>query len=92
MFLAELKFNRGAVIKEPGSTAKYHTGAWRSFRPVVDKSKCKRCGLCWSHCPDSAVIKTPEGKFAINYTYCKGCGICAKMCPFKAIEMKLEEK
>lgn len=82
------KITIGAVIEEPGSTIKNKTGGWRSFRPVRDKEKCTKCGLCWKFCPDNAINED----FDVNYDYCKGCGICANICPFKAIKMVKEEK
>ena len=86
------KISVGAVIEEPGSTIKNKTVGWRSFRPVIDKTKCIKCGTCWKFCPDNAVRKNEKGEFEINYDYCKGCGICAKECPVKAIKMVKEEK
>lgn len=80
----------GAVITEPGSSARYETGSWRTFKPVVDAGKCNGCGLCWVYCPDAAIIK--EKPVSIDYRYCKGCGICANECPQKAIEMLPEGK
>ena len=82
----------GAVITEPGSTIRNKTGGWRSFRPVLDQEKCRRCGICWQFCPDNAITRNEKGEFVINYDYCKGCGICAKGCPFGAIAMEKEEK
>ncbi len=82
----------GAVISDAGSTVEYKTGSWRSFRPVVDRKKCTRCGLCFVHCPDGAVRKNKDGSFEIDLDYCKGCGICARECPLKCIAMVLEEK
>lgn len=89
--LTELKFNKGAVIYEPGSTKNNKTGGWRAEKPIIDQEKCIKCGICWSVCPDSAAIKKGE-KFEIDYDYCKGCGICANECPAKAIVMELEKK
>lgn len=82
------KITTGAVIHEPGSSAKNKTGNWRTLKPVKDNSKCTKCGLCWMFCPDNAINE----KLEINYDYCKGCGICAKECPLKAIKMEQEEK
>ena len=82
------KVNEGAVIKEPGSSKKNKTGSWRTFRPVRDKKKCTKCGLCWIFCPDNAIDKN----FNINYDYCKGCLICVRECPFNALTVKKEEK
>ncbi|MEM4663021.1 MAG: pyruvate synthase subunit PorD [Candidatus Diapherotrites archaeon] len=87
-----LKFTIGAVIREPGSTIKNKTGGWRSFRPIIDKNKCVKCGTCWAFCPDNSIKKNSDGTFSIDYEYCKGCGICANECPLKAIMMEPESK
>jgi pyruvate ferredoxin oxidoreductase delta subunit len=81
----------GAAVTEPGSAVKYKTGDWRAFKPIVDKTKCVNCLLCWIYCPDSAIIRR-ERWVEINYEHCKGCGICAHECPTKAIEMVEEQK
>jgi len=87
------------VVSEPGSSKKNFTGTWRTQRPHIIQNKCRRCGICWTFCPDSCfmIVEEKEDKkfkfrFAINYNYCKGCGICAKECPFKAIVMVEEKK
>ena len=81
----------GGVVLEPGSSRKYKTGDWRSFRPLVDKEKCVNCLLCWIYCPDSSIVRK-EKWVEVNYDYCKGCGICAHECPNEAIKMVEEEK
>lgn len=78
----------GAIIPKPGNTKDYKTGGWRTLKPIRDKSKCTKCGMCWQFCPDNAI----NTDFEIDYDYCKGCGICAKECLFKAIRMEKEEK
>ena len=80
--------NMGAVITEPGNSVKNKTGGWRSLKPIKDKSKCTKCGICWQFCPENCINE----KFEIDYKYCKGCGICAKECVFHAIRMEKEEK
>ncbi len=60
------------------------TGSWRTFKPVIDYSKCINCYLCWLYCPFSVISKSEEG-VVIDYEYCKGCGVCANVCPVKAI-------
>jgi 2-oxoacid:acceptor oxidoreductase delta subunit (pyruvate/2-ketoisovalerate family) len=67
------------------------TGSWRTYKPVVKKEACKKCGLCIMFCPDGVIFKTEDG-VEVDYVFCKGCGICAKECPTKAIEMILEEE
>lgn len=80
----------GGLIITPGSSEKYLTGDWRTFRPIRDKKKCIDCMICWLNCPDSSISsnKGTFGKF--DYDHCKGCGICANQCPTKAIDMKPE--
>lgn len=65
------------------------TGLWRVLRPVVDRSKCKRCTICWKFCPDAAIVLV-DGIPQVNLDYCKGCGICAHECPSKCIVMVKE--
>ena len=73
----------GGVILEPGTSREYHTGGWRTFRPVHQAENCTNCLFCFIWCPDSAVV-VEKGNFkSFDYRYCKGCGICAKECPGK---------
>jgi pyruvate ferredoxin oxidoreductase delta subunit len=80
----------GAIVTKPGSAAQYRTGDWRSQKPVLDKEKCIKCGLCFLFCPEGCIQQDKEGYFIANMYYCKGCGICASECPRKAIEMTEE--
>ena len=65
------------------------TGSWRAARPVVTMSKCNKCGLCVTYCPEGVMFQVLDG-VEVDYQFCKGCGICANECPVKAIEMHLE--
>ncbi len=85
----------GAIITDVGSTAKNKTGSWRTFRPVVDHSKCVGCGKCERFCPEGCIkIVEKDGKrvSVIDYNYCKGCLICMNECPLKAISKEVEHK
>ncbi|MBI4965500.1 MAG: 4Fe-4S binding protein [Desulfomonile tiedjei] len=78
----------GGVITEPGNASCYHTGTWRSQRPVYLEEKCIRCWRCYIMCPDAAISADyPNNCMVWNFDYCKGCGICAYECPVDAIEM-----
>ncbi|MEM2106348.1 MAG: 4Fe-4S binding protein [Candidatus Bathyarchaeia archaeon] len=76
---------------EPVMGAAGRTGSWRVYRPLIDKTKCTRCLLCWLYCPEGCVERTIEDDVEVNLDYCKGCGICAEECPPKAITMVREE-
>lgn len=69
-----------------GTAAQFHTGDWRSKKPVKDENTCINCLFCYIYCPDSAV-KVKDGKMTgIDYNYCKGCGICESVCPVKPVK------
>lgn len=68
-------------------TSVLHTSSWRTVLPVIDLSRCTRCGFCWKFCPDDAIALAPDGTPSVVADYCKGCGICAVECPPKTIHM-----
>ena len=88
----KITLTKGAVILQPGSTKKYKTGEWRTYKPILALDKCIKCGKCWMVCPDAAIKKRADGKFEIDYNYCKGCLLCIKECPVKAITSEMDEK
>jgi 2-oxoacid:acceptor oxidoreductase delta subunit (pyruvate/2-ketoisovalerate family) len=88
------ELSKGAVVKEPGSAIKNQTGTWRTFRPVVDDTKCVKCGMCELYCPDRTIRVaevTGKKKIVIDYAHCKGCLICVEMCPQHAISKEREK-
>ncbi|MBW6486495.1 MAG: 4Fe-4S binding protein [Syntrophobacterales bacterium] len=86
------EINPGCMVFRPGSSAEYHTGSWRAKRPLWDKVKCIKCGLCYIYCPEGCITEDADGFFEANLNYCKGCGICAKECWTGAIAMADEEE
>ena len=76
------------AISRPKKGASGKTGAWRTFRPVIDPEQCNKCGLCSLYCPEGVISEDLK----IDYDFCKGCGICAEECPKKAIRMEREER
>ncbi len=82
----------GNVVIEAGNAKEYKTGDWRSQRPVVDKTQCIKCAVCWILCPDAAIHRTEDGYYLADLNYCKGCGICARECLTGCITMVEEEK
>ena len=82
----------GFIVTEPANARQYQTGDWRSDRPIFDKNKCIKCGICSIFCPEGCIEPDVEGYFEANLFYCKGCGICARECWTKAITMVEEEE
>jgi 2-oxoacid:acceptor oxidoreductase delta subunit (pyruvate/2-ketoisovalerate family) len=68
------------------------TGDWRSFRPILIKEKCTKCGFCWMYCPEGTISQSKDGYFTVDYRFCKGCGICAHECPKGAMVMLIEKE
>jgi len=82
----------GNILTEAGNASLRRTGDWRADRPILDKEKCNKCGLCWLYCPDGAVELLEDGYYEPDLYYCKGCGICADVCKREAITMIQEEE
>lgn len=63
-----------------------------SRRPVIDPSKCVKCGICVDHCPvDGKAVNFTEGREkppVYNYHKCIRCYCCQELCPQKAISVK----
>lgn len=51
---------------------------------VIDREKCRGCGLCREVCRFGAV-ELRNGKAAVDPFSCEGCGVCVKFCPEQAI-------
>ena len=66
------------------------TGDWRTERPVMNRTRCNKCGLCWTFCPEASIELDTDGYYKNLYEYCKGCGMCVEVCPKKAITMEME--
>ncbi len=53
--------------------------------PVIDLTKCNRCGVCVQICPTRALALTPQGPIFEDPDACSYCTDCEKMCPQGAI-------
>lgn len=51
--------------------------------PLINRFKCKSCGLCVRTCPETAILLTQKAK--INRKKCIGCASCTAVCPYHAI-------
>ncbi|MGC8816482.1 MAG: NAD-dependent dihydropyrimidine dehydrogenase subunit PreA [Candidatus Hadarchaeum sp.] len=58
--------------------------------PVLNASRCTKCGLCQIACMDggSAAITIEDGLPKINQEKCDACGLCAQVCPKRALILK----
>jgi len=59
--------------------------------PVLNKQKCRRCGLCVKICQEHAIFQAPREYPKFFKDLCSGCGACSIVCPYHAIEQKKEE-
>jgi len=62
-------------------------------RPVIDKTKCTRCGVCFKVCPvnPKAIEYDPDDKSKFpqhKYDRCIRCYCCQELCPEGAISVK----
>lgn len=57
----------------------------RSFKPIIDKDVCTRCGACVKHCPAHALFLIPKVGLSFIETLCEGCAMCMYVCPKEAI-------
>jgi pyruvate ferredoxin oxidoreductase delta subunit len=81
------EMTHGSHVFEAGNAVNFHTGDWRSQKPIFMKDKCKQCLLCFPVCPDSAIILGKDGNMeGFDMDFCKGCLVCKEVCKFGAIE------
>ena len=89
---ADLSFVVKQIPQGPAfPTGQLHdiSSGMRTFRPVIDTSKCVNCLRCFLVCPDGAIDKSGEHP-EVDYDYCKGCGVCVRACKFGCISMEKE--
>lgn len=87
------EIEEGGLIATAKFSRNFKTGTWRTFKPVIDESKCIHCAQCVLNCPENCIDITKDKKRGkVNSDFCKGCGVCAKMCPVGAITMVPDEK
>lgn len=58
-------------------------------RPLIDRTKCVKCGVCVEHCPvEGHAIRFSKGREHIpqyDYSKCIRCYCCQEICPSHAI-------
>ncbi|HOZ50055.1 MAG TPA: DUF362 domain-containing protein [Candidatus Hydrogenedentes bacterium] len=55
-------------------------------RPVVDSSKCRKCGICAEVCPAKCIAMDEYPRW--DYSKCIYCYCCHECCPHAAINLK----
>lgn len=53
--------------------------------PIVDQTKCVKCGQCVRECPYGALKRNQDGCPEVNTEKCRSCGTCQGGCPLTAI-------
>jgi len=63
-----------------------------SKKPVIDKEKCVKCGVCVDHCPvEGRAVTFKNGRENVpvyDYNKCIRCYCCQEICPQHAIAVK----
>ncbi len=84
-FAAPRSYLGGAVV--PIVAAFQHIiGTSNRAIPVVQTSKCVRCGICAQRCPAKAIHLSPYPVF--NRRTCVLCYCCHELCPQQAIDLR----
>ncbi|PKK88162.1 MAG: hypothetical protein CVV64_20000 [Candidatus Wallbacteria bacterium HGW-Wallbacteria-1] len=79
--------------KEVGTAGTGNRGGKGVFEPRINKSWCKRCGICISVCPRGVLAFNDERQlFVEKKDDCIGCLMCEKICPDFAIEIFREDE
>lgn len=61
-----------------------------AFMPVIDREKCKGCGLCVSICYCGAFVLVDNRSTVIETEVCGWCTLCEAICPNGAISCPFE--
>jgi MinD superfamily P-loop ATPase len=61
-----------------------HTVKQSKIIPVIDESKCDKCGKCAIHCKFNALSSFKTIPLVFD-ELCHSCGLCIKVCPKNAI-------
>ncbi len=51
----------GCMVFAAGNAANYKTGSWKAQRPVLEKQKCIKCGICYIFCPEGCIQEDAGG-------------------------------
>ncbi|MFI3300544.1 MAG: monomeric [FeFe] hydrogenase [Candidatus Gastranaerophilales bacterium] len=95
---------QGCVARPCETVCKFGAISIVNGRSVIDRDKCKNCGMCVAVCPYQAIAKRivpcenvcpvgaiakdEEGFAKIDFDKCISCGKCVSACPFGAVHEK----
>jgi MinD superfamily P-loop ATPase len=68
------------------SLSRVANNTWLRPRPVIDHSKCSRCGDCVERCPVKCITQTGLG-MQIDLRSCADCGCCSAVCEAEAVKL-----
>ena len=89
--VVRLPVSTSAPTVDAGANSQLRTtGGWRTHRPVIDRTHCTRCFLCFVLCPEGSIHLDAEHFPWIDYDHCKGCMVCAAECPTHTIHEERE--
>lgn len=54
-------------------------------RLVIEKSWCKKCGICVEFCPKKVLSMNDESVYIEDESKCTHCGLCELRCPDYAL-------
>ena len=52
---------------------------------MINKEKCKGCGLCLKNCPQEAITGEKKQVHTIDQEKCIKCGVCFEVCKLKSV-------
>lgn len=95
---------QGCVARPCRNACRFEAISFQDGKAIVDKEKCKKCGMCTKTCPYHAIVKLTvpcedacpvkaiekdeTGSAKIDFEKCISCGKCIKACPFGAVHEK----
>ena len=78
----------GAAASRAGALLNAGQVHVEAITSVINADECKKCGICASVCPYSAIMWKKGEVAVVIEAACAGCGNCGAACNFDAITMR----